>query len=131
MLANLTVREYMTPNPVIFTPETDVFAAIRELISRKITGAPVIDTKGKLVGVFSELDCLKITLESAYHEGMPGKVGEFMTTDFQAVDDENSIAEVAEMFTKTNLRQFPVVEEGRLVGIISRVDVLKALVKLR
>lgn len=130
MLANLTVREYMTANPVVFSPETDVFAAIRELISRKITGAPVVDAKGKLVGMFSELDCLHITLEAAYHEEMPGKISEFMTTDVQAVDGETGIAEVAELFTKSNLRQFPVVEEGHLIGVISRVDILKALLKV-
>lgn len=130
MLANLTVREYMTPNPVTFSPDTDVFAAIRELISRKITGAPVVDAKGKLVGMFSELDCLRITLEACYHEEMPGRITEFMSKDFRAVDGETSIAEVAELFTKSNLRQFPVVEEGHLIGVISRVDILKALLKV-
>lgn len=129
MLANLTVREYMTANPVVFSPDTDVFAAIRELIGRKITGAPVVDGKGKLIGIFSELDCMKITLAAAYHEEMPGKIAEFMTTDFHAVDGETSIAEVAEQFTQSNLRQFPVVEEGHLVGVISRVDILKALLQ--
>jgi CBS domain-containing protein len=130
MLANLTVREYMTANPAVFSPETDVFAAIRELISRKITGAPVVDAKGKLVGVFSEVECMKVTLSAAYHEEMPGKIAEFMTTDFQAVDGETSIAEVADLFTKSTLRQFPVVEEGHLIGVISRVDILKALLKV-
>lgn len=130
MLANLTVREYMTANPAVFSPETDVFAAIRELINRKITGAPVVDAKGKLVGVFSEVECMKVTLSAAYHEEMPGKIAEFMTTDFQAVDGETGIAEVADLFTKSNLRQFPVVEEGHLIGVISRVDILKALLKV-
>jgi CBS domain-containing protein len=130
MLANLTVREHMTANPVVFSPDMDVFAAIRELVSHKITGAPVVDGKGKLVGVFSELDCMKVTLSAAYHEDMPGKIREFMTTDFKAVDGETSIAEVADMFMKSNLRHFPVVEEGHLIGVISRMDILKALLSI-
>lgn len=128
MLANLTVREHMTANPRTFDPDMDVFGAIRELIGHKITGAPVVNDKGKLVGVFSELDCMKIAVSASYHEEMPGKVGACMTTDFNAVDGETSILEVAEVFAKSALRNLPVVEEGHLIGVISRVDVLKALV---
>lgn len=128
MLANLTVHEHMTPNPLVFGPDTDVFSAVRELISHKITGAPVMDAKGKLVGLFSELDCMRIAVSASYHEEMPGKVGACMTTDIKAVDGDTSILEVAETFAQSNLRTLPVIEEGRLVGVISRVDVLKALV---
>lgn len=127
MLANLTVREHMTKNPVLFTPDMDVFAAIRELLSRKITGAPVVDSRRKLIGVFSETDCMRVAVSASYHEDMPGKVKEFMTTDFKAVDCETSIVEVADMFTKSPLRHFPVLEEGHLIGVISRVDILKAI----
>lgn len=130
MLANITVREHMTTNPLTFTPETDVFAAIRELIHHKITGAPVLDGKGKLVGVFSEVDCMRIAVSACYHEEMPGKVKEFMTTDFHAIEAETSILEVADLFAKTPLRNLPVVEDGHLIGVISRVDVLKALMRI-
>lgn len=130
MLANISVREHMTANPMTFSPDLDVFGAIRELIGNKITGAPVVDGKGKLVGVFSELDAMRIAVEACYHEEMPGKVKEFMTTDFKSVNGETSILEVAEIFTKSSLRNLPVVEEGHLIGVISRVDVLKALVSI-
>lgn len=130
MLANLTVREYMTVNPTVFHPDMNVFTAIRELVHRKITGAPVLDKQGHIVGVFSELDCMKVTLAAAYHEEMPGQVAEFMTTDFKAIEGETSIAEVAELFTRYSLRQFPVIEKGHLIGVISRVDILKALMKI-
>ena len=131
MLANISVREHMTANPLMFKPDLDVFEAIRQLISHKITGAPVVDGKGKLVGVFSEMDCMKVTVEASYHEGMPGKVGDNMTTDFKAVSGETSILEAAEIFSKSPLRNLPVVDEGHVVGVISRVDVLKAVIKIR
>ncbi len=131
MLAKITVGEYMTPEPIFFHPDTDVFEAIRKLLEHRITGAPVLDEHGKIVGAFSELDCLRITLSSTYYEGMAGKVSEFMTKDVTAIDPETSILEVADLFAKSTLRHFPVMEDGKLVGVISRVDVLKALISPR
>lgn len=128
MLANLTVGQYMTANPVFFKPTTNVFDAIRKLLEIKSTGAPVLDDTGKLVGAFSELDCLRATLQSTYYEGVDGgKVAEFMTHEVVSVKPETSILEVAELFNKSALRHFPVMEHGKLLGVISRVDVLKAL----
>ena len=97
------------------------------MLENKITGAPVLDEAGKIVGAFSELDCLRITLNSTYYEGMGGKVSEFMTKDVTVVDADTSILELAELFSKSTLRHFPVTEAGKLVGVVSRVDVLKAL----
>jgi CBS domain-containing protein len=131
MLANITVGEYMTANPVFFKPNTNVMDAIHKLLDIKSTGAPVLDESGKLVGAFSELDCLRITVNTAYHEDMGGKVSEFMTQDVTWVNKETSILEVAELFTKSSLRHFPVIENGKLVGVISRVDVLKALLSVK
>jgi CBS domain-containing protein len=130
MLANITVREYMTPNPVVFKPDTDVFEAIHKLMEQRTTGAPVVDG-GKIVGAFSELDCLRIVVNSAYYEDMGGKVSEHMTKDVTVIDANASIVEVAELFAKSSLRHFPVMEGGKLIGVISRVDILKALLAIR
>ncbi|BCX82012.1 hypothetical protein MIT9_P1594 [Methylomarinovum caldicuralii] len=129
MLRNIAVRDYMATNLVTFTPETGVFDAIRQLLKHKITGAPVLEN-GKLVGSFSEMDCLHVVLDAAYHEQMGGKVGEYMNRNLVTVSPDDSIIEVAERFQKSLLRHFPVVEDGKLIGLISRVDVLRALVSL-
>jgi len=131
MLANISVREYMTPNPVVFRPNMDVYEAIRKLLEQRTTGAPVVDDHGKVIGAFSELDCLRIVATSAYHEDMGGKVSEYMTKDLTLMDVDDSIVDAAEKFAKSSLRHFPVMENGKLVGVISRVDVLKALVAIR
>lgn len=128
MLAKLTVREYMTPNPVVFKPETDIFEAIRKLMAHKITGAPVVDGQGRILGLFSELDCMKVVARAAYFEEMPGSVQDSMTTDLEEVVGNTSIVELADIFARSSLRQLPVIDDGKLVGVISRVDVLKALV---
>ncbi len=130
MLRNITVRDHMSTNLVTFTPDMGVFEAIRKLLSHKITGAPVLDADGSLLGAFSEMDCLRVVLNAAYHEEMDGKVGEYMSTDIESVSPDASIVEVAEMFQKSKLRHFPVIEDDKLIGLISRVDVLRALVSI-
>ncbi len=130
MLRNITVRDHMATSLVTFTPDMGVFEAIRTLLKNKITGAPVVDDTGQLVGAFSEMDCLHVVLDAAYHEQMGGKVGEYMNTDVETVTPDASIIEVAERFQKSKLRHFPVFEGDRLVGLISRVDVLRALVSI-
>jgi CBS domain-containing protein len=129
MLAKLTAREYMTPNPMVLKPDTDVFEAIRQFIAKKITGMPVVDDAGRLLGLFSEQDCMKAVAAASYFEEAPGEVKDLMTTEFESVSPSLSIVELADLFSRSTLRQFPVVDQGRLVGMISRVDVLRALVK--
>jgi CBS domain-containing protein len=130
MLANITVKEYMTANPVVFRPEMEVYQAIQKLLDLKITGAPVVDDHGKVIGAFSEVECLKITTAAAYYEEMAGKVSEYMTPDVTTLAPDTSILEAADLFSRSPLRHFPVMKDGKLVGVISRVDILKALLSI-
>ena len=130
MLAKITVADYMSKRLVTLTQDTDVIDAIKKLLDHKITSAPVIDSKGQLVGMFSEKDGIKVFLESIYNQGMSGKVGDFMTTDAISVDATSSIVDLAEKFETSSVRSFPVFEDGEFVGVISRVDVLRALVAI-
>ena len=128
MLAKITVADYMAKRLVTLTKDTNVIDAIKKLLDHKITCAPVIDSKGQLIGMFSEKDGLKVFLESVYNQGMSGKVGDYMTTDTISVDVSSSIVDLAEKFHKSSIRSFPVFQDGKFVGVISRVDVLRALV---
>lgn len=130
MLAKITVADYMAKRLVTLTKDTDVIDAIKKLLDHKITSAPVIDSRGHLVGMFSEKDGLKVFLESVYDQGMSGKVGEYMTTEFISVDATSSIVDLAEKFEKSPIRSFPVFQDDEFVGVISRVDVLRALVAI-
>ncbi len=130
MLREVRVREYMTGCPYTLTPETSIFEAIREFLHRRITGAPVVDERGRLVGLFSEIESLEALIKACYYEEGNPKVGEFMERAFTTVTPEDSVLEVAKRFAETMQRNFPVVEGGRLVGIISRMDVLKAALAL-
>lgn len=121
------VRNYMAHDLISFHPETDVLDAIHELVKNRIAGAPVVDHHGELIGMLSELDCLKVALDASYYGHRGGPVSDYMTSEVVTVDAEMNIVDLAERFTTSRFRRFPVLKDGRLVGQISRRDVLRAL----
>jgi CBS domain-containing protein len=127
MLKTASVKEYMSASLVTFTPDMDVLRAINQLIEKRMSGAPVVDKIGNLVGMLSEQDCLKIALTASYYGESAGRVAEYMQPIVKTVDSDASIVEVATMFLQDGYRRYPVLQDNRLVGQISRRDVLKAL----
>jgi len=130
MLAKITVADHMTKRLVTLVKDTPVIDAVKKMLDHKITCAPVIDAKGQLIGMFSEKDGMKVFLDSVYNQGMSGKVGDYMTTETISVDAASSIVDLAEKFQKSSVRSIPVFQDGDFVGVISRTDVLKALVAI-
>ncbi len=130
MLAKITIADYMTKNLLTLKKDTSVLEAIKTTLSHKITSAPVVDDEGKLVGMFSEKDGMKVVLDTAYNQGMSGTVGEFMSTDIITVNAASSIVDLAERFQESSVRSFPVFDDDKLVGIVSRTDVLRALISI-
>ncbi|NOR68878.1 MAG: CBS domain-containing protein [Methylomarinum sp.] len=131
MLAKITIADYMTKNIMTVKPDADALIAIKQLLDHRITCAPVLDHNGKLVGMFSEKDCMKVVLGASYNQGMSGKVEDFMTKEILSVNAESSIVDLADKFQDTSLRSYPVFDEKDLVGIVSRTDVLRALVSIK
>lgn len=121
------VKDYMSGKLVTFSPTTDVLDAIHELVQRRIAGAPVVDDHGNLVGMLSEFDCMQVVLSAGYHGEPGGPVSDLMVTDVKTVDAGMSIVDLAELFIATGFRRFPVLKDNRLIGQISRRDVLRAL----
>jgi len=127
MLKNTSVKKYMSASMITFSPKMDVLRAITKLRKKRISGAPVVDKIGNLVGILSEKDCLKIALTASYYSESAGKVADYMHPIVKTVDADASIVEVASMFIQDGYRFYPVLEDNRLVGQITRRDVLKAL----
>lgn len=121
------VKDYMTQTLTTFTPNMDVLDAVHALVHHRIAGAPVVDDEGNLIGMLSEFDCMKVALNASYHGNWGGPVHEFMSTNTQTVDAEMSIVDLAQLFVQSGFRRFPVMHDNRLVGQISRRDVLRAL----
>jgi CBS domain-containing protein len=124
------VADYMARNLVTFSPGMDVLDAIHKLVEQRIAGAPVVDEHGELVGMLSELDCMKIALSAGYFSHRGGPVSEYMSKGVETIDAEMSIVDLAQKFQNSSYRRFPVMKNNRLVGQISRRDVLRALLQI-
>jgi CBS domain-containing protein len=123
-------RDYMSRNLIRFSPDMEVLEAVGMLVENRISGGPVIDRFGNLVGVLSETDCLKAALQAGYHESRGGKVRDFMCTEFETVDVDDSIMDIARLFWRDGqfyYRGMPVMKSNRVVGNLSLHDVLQAL----
>jgi CBS domain-containing protein len=126
-LDTVTARDYMNTQIVTLTPDTDVMAAINAFVNKGIGSAPVVDEKGKLLGMLSEKDCLKVALAASYEGVAGGPVREFMTRNVVAVTPDMPLLQVAAMFVDSNFKRYPVIGDGKLLGLISRANVLRAI----
>ena len=128
MLKSVKVADYMTRQLITFYADTPLFDAIKTFSENQVSGAPVVDKGGLLVGILSEVDCLRGILDKTYHEEeVGGTVGEFMTTKIDTVNGNTDIIAVAEQFIHKGRRRIPVVEDGKLIGQVSRKDILRAV----
>ena len=123
------IRDYMAANLVTLPPEMEILRAMEILLKERISGAPVVDAGGRLVGVLSKKDCLKAALNACYYQQWGGAVSDYMTSPVETMDADLDVVAAAERFLASHFRRFPVVEEGRLTGQISRADLLRALVE--
>lgn len=130
MLQSLKVRDYMTANLTTFSPDQDVMQAVTALIEKRISGSPVVDDHGNLVGILSERDCMKVALQTCYYSEQAGVVADYMYPEVRTIDADMSILELAQKFVDDPFRRYPVLEGNRLVGQISIRDVLRALEKI-
>lgn len=123
----LAVKHFMARKITVFRPDQNVFQVIDQLIGNRISGGPVVDENNKLIGIISEKDCLQTTIKSSYHTDMGALVSDLMTSAVATVDVNESIHTVAQKFLDCSYRRFPVLEDGKLVGQISRRDILRAI----
>ncbi len=126
-LRSCLVKDYMARSIVTFKPDTNVLDAVHTLVEHRIAGAPVVDDQGNIVGMLSEFDCIRVALQAGYHGDYGGPVSDYMSRDVTTVNAEMSIVDLAQRFADKGYRRFPVTDNNRLVGQISRRDVLRAL----
>ncbi len=126
-----TVADIMATRLITFPPDMNIHEAIRILLDKRISGAPVVDADGSLVGVLSKKDCLKVVFSTQYHDDWGGPVSDFMSTPVETLDAELDIVRAAQAFLDSHFRRFPVVRAGKLVGQVSRYDILKVLTEQR
>ena len=132
MLQSVNLRDYMLTNPVRVRADDNIIDAMQVIIDNKISGVCVVDAEANLVGILSELDCLRAALGAIYNNTTIGNVSEHMASDNLVVAHPNEdIVDVAQDMLLKNKRRRPVVEDGKLIGQITCRQLLSAVKKFR
>ncbi|MBX2845762.1 MAG: CBS domain-containing protein [Saprospiraceae bacterium] len=126
------VKDFMTKKRdlVTFKKDTPIVEVVSNLLKNRITGGPVLDEKGAVVGLIDDKDCLKTVVDSIYHNHPVSQntAEQYMTNVMRSVKPEMSIVDAANIFLSTPFKRLLVVDNsGGLVGQISRRDVLRAI----
>jgi len=144
----MNVADIMTQKVISVTPETTIAEAAQLLLQHRISGLPVVDPGGAVVGIVTEGDLLRRVetgtqrhharwlefliapgrLAREYTDANARKVGEVMSADVVSVTPRDSLPEVVRLMERHHVKRLPVIEAGRLVGIVSRGNLVQALV---
>jgi predicted transcriptional regulator len=122
----LTAGEIMTTNLVTVRPEASIEEAIEILLNQSISGLPVTDEDGRLVGVITEFALLAVAYDKRVKNHT---VSQHMTREVITVDIDDTVSRIADLCIVHRVRRVPVMQDGRLIGVIARRDVLRALVE--
>ncbi|TPE54050.1 CBS domain-containing protein [Maribrevibacterium harenarium] len=125
----LTVRDVMSWDKFYVHPETSIHDCAHALAEHKLPGLPVADQHGRLVGFVSEQDLLPALLQAVYYGQRAGRVDSVMQKKTAAISPELQVMQVAKMMLEQKPKVYPVVEDDRLVGIITRSHITKALLR--
>ena len=120
----------MTTRLVTLSPEMDVLKAVELLLKNRISGAPVVDPFGNYLGVFSEKCSMQVLLDAAYEQLPSNEVRMFMNTDAMTIEPDTHLLSMAQVFLLTSYRRLPVLEDGVLIGQVSRRDVMREAIKV-
>lgn len=123
----ITVRDIMHTDVISVAPNALIEHALDLMLEHKISGLPVVDDAGQLVGVISEYDALQLIYDGDGEFWPVEPVAGLMTAEVETVSGETTIQELTHRFLDGSIRRLPVVETGRLIGVVSRRDVIKAI----
>lgn len=126
-MESMKVVDYMDRQPVLLHPDMTLAAAVEKLLTQKKLGAAVVDHGGNLVGFLSQQDCLAVMLKSSYHCDLTANVSDCMRSDVLSVTQDTPIITLAEQMLQAKPKIYPVVEQGKVVGIVDRNAVLRAI----
>ena len=132
-MQNILVKDYMSKDVATFLKSDCIYDVMRELLEKKISGAPVLNKSGKLVGIISESDIMKNIVDSQYYN-MPitkTNISKYMKKAVDYISPDITIFEAASEFLKLKRKRFPVIISGEIVGIISRIDIISASLHIR
>ncbi len=121
----LQARNIMVKNVVVAHQDTPLLEVMRILVEKQISGLPVVDKEENLIGVITEKDLLSLLVSDVITS--QEVVGDYMSLDVQFFSPNDGVVKICEFFIKTNVRRVPIVENGRVIGVISRRDIIKLI----
>lgn len=129
MLKSVEVRQYMGSQPVTVKQDMNISEAAQTIVANKVSGVAVVDDEDNLVGMLSELDCLKSIVNSVYADGNSGAalVKDVMTREVEVNHPHDDIVDVAASMLDHKHRRRPIIADGKLVGQITCRQILKAV----
>jgi len=119
-------RTIMSRDVVTVHPDTPITQVIDRLSEHDITGLPVVDAAGRLVGLITEKDIMGLPLGP---EEVSGKAEDYMTRDVVSFDENDDVIAICECLVHHDFRRVPILSHGKLVGIISRRDLIKYIIE--
>ncbi len=120
----VTADQIMSKKLVTLRPDMDMIAAMYLLLKHRVSGATVVDQEDRVLGVLSEKDCLRMFANGAYNELPSAHVSDYMSRTLTTIAPDTDLFTIAGIFLKSAFRRLPVVKDGKLVGQVSRRDVL-------
>lgn len=123
----ILARDMMTQNLVTLSPKLDVLAAVDVLLKKRISGAPVVDCNGDFIGIFSESSAMRVIVNALYDSMPDAGLLSFVDRDPPTITPDTELLEICQTFLNQATRRLPVLEHGRLVGQISRRDVMRRI----
>lgn len=126
-MQSLLVKDYMLNDATVISDTANAAQAVQLLLKHQSSGAPVVDANKQLIGFLSEQDCIRHLINASYYCEEPPNVKEVMVANVISVSPATSVLEVAEMMIKKTPKVYPVCENGKLLGVIRRSDILRAL----
>ncbi len=127
MTMYIQVRDYMLYDTPVVHPDMPLTEVTELLCNKNLLGVPVVDRNKKLVGFISEQDCIQKLLTSSYYCDISPVVSDVMRSEVLTLSPGDGIIELADSMKSNKPKIYPVVEDGRVLGIINRTQVLKAL----
>lgn len=121
------VKDVMTTKLVVVGPQASLDEAVGLMLDHRVSGLPVVDDSGALRGIVTEQDCLRVAFAERYHQTPERKVESAMTQKVMTIDAGQDIMIAIDLFLRHSFRRLPVLDSGKLVGLISRRDALRAL----
>jgi len=124
----LTAKAIMNAHVITVPEDEDIYEAIRIMVLNNITGLPALHEDGSLAGIVTAKNALRLLCDT---EETPGPVGDYMTTDVISFSPADSLSDIAACFMAHGFRRVPILDEGRLVGIVSTKDIIRHIADLK